>query len=626
MEDNAADARLVDEMLRDAGQRASASVARTLAEAIDRAAREPPDVVLLDLSLPDGAGIETFRRARDGIPGVPIIIMTGLSDEEVAIGAVQGGAQDYLVKGRVDGTLLARAIRYAIERHGLVARLEQAADRLRQSEAGFRNLARNADGILVVSEGGDVFFTNPAAQDLLGGCPVAFRTAALAAAARGASTRELQFVRPDGVEGVAEMRVVEIQWGDRPAFLASVRDVTERREAEEALRLQKDLYETLLRAQSDAGEGLVIFGDDGVRYANDAAAHIVDATPEALTALPSFEAVVAPDDRERFGRHAKDVARSVTRGPFDGAVLGAGGSRIEVEITMQPLRRSGRTDVLAIVRDVTEKRRLEREAEFQREAVVRSERLAALGTLVAGVAHEVNNPLTYLQGNLELADLELANVEAAARERRPPDPDAVASFRHGVRQALSGAERIARIVKTLKVVAREGRHVREIVDLTEVARSVEGLLRVGLPDRVALAVDAGPGPVVTIGDPSEIHQVVLNIAKNAVEAVGSRAGTVRVRVARRGGHAEVAIEDDGPGIPADARAKLFTPFFTTKPEGTGLGLSIVLAITRDHGGDVLVDSEPGRGSRFLVRLPAADDATAPGPPIVADVAAADAGQ
>lgn len=254
--------------------------------------------------------------------------------------------------------------------------------------------------------------------------------------------------------------------------------------------------------------------------------------------------------------------------------------------------------ILIVLIDVTEQVRLADEAEHRRAALARSERLSALGTLVAGVAHEINNPLTYINGNIEMAMFDLGERTEMEETRRM------------LASALAGTERIAHITSALRAVARQGPgDAHENVDLGAVAANVHALLRVGLPDGIDLDIESAQGTFV-LGSPTELHQVLLNLAKNSLEAVGE-GGKVRIRVAADDTFATLAVRDDGPGIPAETLARLFTPFFTTKPHGTGLGLSIVEGIVRDHGGTIDVKTALGDGTEFIVRLPLASARAAP---------------
>jgi PAS domain S-box-containing protein len=255
---------------------------------------------------------------------------------------------------------------------------------------------------------------------------------------------------------------------------------------------------------------------------------------------------------------------------------------------------------LGTIEDITERK----EAQLREQALSRSERLTSLGTLVAGVAHEVNNPLTYVMGNIHLARQDLQGL----RTRLGDDPAAVKPLDNALRllqTSHSGGERIVRIVKALREVSRQRTTAdREPLRLNAVMQNVHELMRAASPPGVKIQVVTDATDPVVHASSSEMHQALLNLATNAVQAVGP-SGAVTIRAHRSGEHAVLSIHDTGPGIPEAMRPRLFTPFFTTKPNGTGLGLSIVHGIVRDHGGDITFETAPGQGTTFLVRLPLA---------------------
>jgi signal transduction histidine kinase len=257
-----------------------------------------------------------------------------------------------------------------------------------------------------------------------------------------------------------------------------------------------------------------------------------------------------------------------------------------------------------------------REANAQRVILARQERLSTLGTLVAGVAHEVNNPLTYLRGNLELALMDLDDVENGdAGPERLPD------VARQLRTALQGAGRIGEIVQSLRAVARQRpSDEREQVSLNKLVEDVATVIAAGLPSALRLTVETTPGSPSILAHPTDLHQVLLNLAKNGIEAIGEKPGDLVLRVHAAPAAFVLEVTDTGPGIPPAVQAKMFTPFFTTKgAHGTGLGLAIVHGIVKDLGGSIRLHSTPGVGTSFFVTLPR--DGAAP-PPAGAEPAVA----
>ncbi len=338
---------------------------------------------------------------------------------------------------------------------------------------------------------------------------------------------------------------------------------------------------------------LVLRGATLVHVNAKAAMALGHDAPAALLGRP-LEALLQPDDLAAVTSWLADVrvAGRVTASR-EVRLLRADGAAVGFEFSSQPVEFDGAPAVLSIARDTTARKALEAR-------LLMSDRLTSLGTLAAGVAHEINNPLAYIKANLDLLGEEFATAHGAAS---PAAATALAD-------ALDGTTRVQRIVGSLKAFSRVEREVRERVD---VARALEAALRITsneLKHRARLVTQLGALPAV-MGDESRLGQVFINLLVNAVHAIpdGDPARHAVTVVARtdHDGRAIVEVTDTGVGMSEQLQRRIFEPFFTTKDvgKGTGLGLSICLGIVRDMGGELEVDSAPGRGSTFRVVLPPA---------------------
>jgi signal transduction histidine kinase len=242
---------------------------------------------------------------------------------------------------------------------------------------------------------------------------------------------------------------------------------------------------------------------------------------------------------------------------------------------------------MAFITDITERLAVERAAR-------QAERLAALGTMAAGIAHEINNPVGIMSSRIELMLME-------AEERQLPG-DLV----EDLRVLHRNAHRVVRITQSLLSFARQSPVDRQPVDLN---RCVEDTLllvqrQVG-KESVHVVTRLDPTRPVVLGHANALEQVVLNLVTNARDAVGGQ-GEVSIEsgfVPERPGWVRLKVSDTGPGIPPEILPRLFDPFFTTKEQGTGLGLSVTYGIIRDHNGTIDVQSDPARGTTFTLTFP-----------------------
>jgi PAS domain S-box-containing protein len=277
----------------------------------------------------------------------------------------------------------------------------------------------------------------------------------------------------------------------------------------------------------------------------------------------------------------------------------ASGERIPVGVSGTTLRdkRGAPVAILLVMRDLREVSALQRR-------LATRDRLAAVGQLAAGIAHEVNNPLAYASTNLHLLRREWSKVAEDLRHRAGPESRAFLGEAEEVfDEALEGVNRAIAIVRDVTRFARGGDEGHGPCELRALLENALRFARPQIARGIRVEEDHAELPPVP-GAPRELEQVFLNLILNAAQALDGR-GRIGLRTLRDGSYAVVVVEDDGPGIPADQIDHIFDPFFTTKAvgEGTGLGLAVSHEIVRRHGGEFRVVSRVGEGTRFEARLP-----------------------
>ena len=355
-----------------------------------------------------------------------------------------------------------------------------------------------------------------------------------------------------------------------------------------------------------------------IQELNLASAALLRQERSHLRGLP-FTPFVDPSDVSRFLWHV----RLCTQGQTVSAELGLriGGARIEVQFHGAPLEAGapqGRMCRVALL-DISPLRQMQARLSL-------TERLAAVGSLAAGIAHEINNPLAFLITHLDLTTRALSQgTEASAVPVTPPPLEESATAGSPLKllsEARLGAERIREIVKDLSTFARPAEERASQVDVQQVMELSVKMAMGEIRHRARLVRDYAPVPQVT-ADGSRLGQVFLNLLVNAAQAIpegGADGNEIRLRIHSSERSVVVEIQDTGQGMAPAMLDRIFEPFFTTKSQGMGLGLGLAIShsMVAELGGELTVESEPGRGSTFRVRLPAAALAKPEAlPPVVA---------
>lgn len=642
IEDSAGDARLLMEYLSDApGNPFVLEHVQTLADGIERVKRGGVALVLLDLSLPDSFGLETFARAHEAAPEVPIIVMSGRDDEALAIKTVHEGAQDYLVKGQVDSRLLVRSMRYAIERKRteealakerdlLHTLLENLPDRIyfKDEQSRFLRISRAVVEQFKVSDPAQAvgktdfdFFANEHAQVALNDEQLVMRTGEPII---GKVERE---TLPDG--SVTWALTSKLPMRDKTGRIIGnfgiSRDITAIKRIESELAEERNLLRSLIDNLPD----YIYVKDTQYRYAIDNIAHrlflgakneqevigkkITDFFPPALVEqFASDDQRIIENGEILLNReepvtdvHGRKRWHSTTKVPLrnnDGQIVGLVGisrditARKEAEEKLQQANAElaqSKTELEKVFTDLTKSHEELKSAQFQ---LIQAEKMQSVGRLAAGVAHEVKNPLAILGMGIDYMTKNLVSPDAN-----------VGLILTDMNDAIKRADAIILGLLDFSVPRALDLHPE---NLSEIVEQSLALIKHEVTHNPVKLVRELASDLPSIGvDKQKIKQVLVNILTNAVHAM-PQGGTLTVRTYSRklaeseaahdagwrladrfrAGETVVICEalDTGTGIPTEKLVKIFDPFFTTKAtgKGTGLGLTVTKKIVELHGGTI----------------------------------------
>ena len=427
---------------------------------------------------------------------------------------------------------------------------------------------------------------------------------------------EKRYVRKDGTTAWA---LTTAQWlydpQKRPiCSVALVQDIGRRKQAEEALRQSEARKGAILETALDA---IITMDHQGrITEFNPAAEKTFGRRREDVLGQKMTGLLIPPALRERHGRglerYLKTSEPHLLGKRIEITAQRADGTEFPVEIAIARIPHPGPPLFTGFVRDITERKQAEEALRRSEEQLREAQKMEAVGNLAGGVAHDFNNILTGILGYAEILKM------------GSPSPEKV---QKAAQVIGAGAQRAARLTEQLLGFARRGKHLNVRVDLNSVIRKVMEVLGRTVDAKIQIQDDFGAeGGALVLGDPAQIHQVILNLAFNAVEAMPDGGtltfGTQRVRLDAAQGHAHggmapgaylrVTVADTGHGIPPEVRERIFEPFFTTKErgKGTGMGLAMVYGIVKNHGGFIDLQSAPGQGTTFSLTLPLFHEASA----------------
>lgn len=610
VEDNPADAELLVRELRRA--RFDPHWQRVETEEDYLASLDPSlDLILSDFEMPEFSGTRALKLLKERGYKIPFIIVSGTIGEEVAVATIKQGATDYLLKDRITrlGTAVNRALKEAHERveH---RQAEQALTLLTTCVSHLNDIVLITEAEPLDEPGPRIVFVNEAFERLTGYT----RAEALGKSPRFlqgektdrrilAEIREaLTQRRPirseiinygkDGTEYWFDMDIVPIfsATGKCTHYAAIERDITDRKRAEERIAEQAALLDKAQDAIITRDlEGKILFWNKGA---------------ERMYGWRGEE-VVGGNVGGLLYAHPKKFAeahrQAIRQGEWHGELQHLTKDRREITVearwTVIRDKEGQPKSVLAINTDITEKKQIE--AQF-----MRAQRMESIGTLAGGVAHDLNNILAPIMMSIDILRLTATDPQAKS-----------------ILETLEvSAKRGADIVRQVLTFARGLEGERIEVQPKHLVKDLENIIKDTFPKDIRLRFSVPDETWPILGDPTQVHQILLNLCVNARDAM-PHGGSLTVSLencalddqyavmnlqAKAGRYVNINVTDSGTGMPPELIEKIFEPFFTTKElnKGTGLGLSTVMAIVKSHEGIINVYSEPGHGTTFKVYLPA----------------------
>ncbi len=423
------------------------------------------------------------------------------------------------------------------------------------------------------------------------------------------SPAEYQFIARDGTKKWGEVSAAPLVRDGRVVAVISVaRDITDRKESEKALKEANDII------NKSSSVAFTWKNQEGwpVEFVSENVERLFGYTAEEfITAEVNYAGCVHPEDIERV---AKEVAEFTSKAettefihePYR-IIAKDGSEKIINDWTYIVRDNDGRiTHYKGIVEDITENKRAEEEREKLQFQLQQAQKMEAIGTLAGGIAHDFNNILGVIIGYTEIADLQVPGNNKA---------------KESLKEVLKAGRRARDLVKQILAFSRKGEQERMPIQIGPVVKEALKLLRSSLPTTIEIRQDIKSDTGIVEADPTQIHQIVMNLCANASHAMREKGGILEVGISNvevgswdsesgyldmtPGNYLRLTVSDTGQGMTPEVLERLFEPYFTTKEkgEGTGLGLSVVHGIVKNYGGTITAYSEPGKGTTFHVYLP-----------------------
>lgn len=601
-------------------------IAQSGPEGLKKAREHQPDAVLLDIIMPEMDGYEVCRqlKADERTRHIPVIMLTAIrTDSSSRAKGLECGAISFLTKP-IDEVELVAQINVAL-------RIKKAEDQLRQEKATLEDTVQErtlalrdsrellkrfmdsaTDGLVVMDSQLNILEVNNAALKIFEidknealGKPVTEISPTVKSSGRYETYLDviksgkpafLDISLPHSTVGKMYVSVKAFKVGEGLGVIYT--DITARKKAEEALRRSEHKFKSVSENAPD-----IIFNlnsDGEISYVNPVWQFILghDRTQVIGRKISHF---INPDDMEGyeiFMRQIKEGKRTVRN--FSCTLMHENGSSRLFNMSGAP-KFNGAGNVVGLVghlEDITERRRLEIQLR-------QAQKMEALGTLSGGIAHDFNNILFAIMGYSEVALYDMSDRQLVQQS---------------IQQIIQAAIRARDLVQQILSFSKPSDEVRKPVQVHLIVKEVIKMLRATLPSSIDIQHRIDVGNDTVFADPTQIHQILMNLCTNAQHAIDSNKGTIEIdlstvtidkedisleSVLKPGDYIKLSVRDTGCGMDSQTLERIFDPYFSTKPsgEGTGLGLAVIHGIVKSLAGGISVNSKPGKGSRFDILLP-----------------------
>ena len=415
---------------------------------------------------------------------------------------------------------------------------------------------------------------------------------------------ELQLRKKDGTSLIGSVSAVAVkdEKGEVKYFDGILEDITERKQAEEELRESEEKYRILFEK---ANIGISVVQDGFVKSPNPKILDLHGYSEEEIISIP-FINFIHPEDRELVqDRHERRIRGEELPTTYSYRILDKAGDAKWVELNVESILWEDKPATLCFLTDITNQKQAEEERKKLESQLQHAQKMESIGTLAGGIAHDINNILSPIMIHSEMAKMEL-----------PPD----SPVQHNLKEIFKAGERATEMVKQILTFSRKTEGERAKIKIIPVLTEVLKMLRSSIPTTIDVQQNLESESETVLADPTQIHQIMLNLGTNAAHAMREKGGTLKVSLVREdldseaaalytdlnpGSYLKLIVNDTGSGMDDETMQRIFEPYFTTKEvgEGTGMGLSLIHGIVKSYDGDITVESELGKGTTFNVYLP-----------------------